>query len=258
MSDHPGCAECGASRYFLSAQPPLLTRRGIRFLKSCSKTTKVQMRYTKEHLLLVMIVLGSAISFRCSATSREGPPVHSVTMKNANGMEVRAIDYGGIITSIRVPDREGHFDDVVLGYESEADYRKNNGPYLGAIIGRYGNRIAKGSFTLHGHTYSLAKNNSPNHLHGGTRGFDKVVWQAREFRNSEGAGVIFRYTSPDGEEGYPGTVSAQVSYTVNDRNELIVDYLATSDKPTPLNLTQHSYFNLAGPTRDILGHQLTL
>src|SRR5262249_43588493 len=155
-----------------------------------------------------------------------------------------------IITSIRVPDRDGHIDDVVLGYDTEDAYRKNNGPYMGAIIGRFGNRIAKGSFTLDGQTYTLAKNNGPNHLHGGIKGFDKVVWQAEQFKNSDGIGVIFRYKSADGEEGYPGNVSAQVTYTLNDKNELIVDYLATSDKATPINMTQHSYFNLAGPTRD--------
>jgi aldose 1-epimerase len=185
-------------------------------------------------------------------------PVDSVILKNASGMEVRAITYGGIITSIRVPDRDGHFDDVVLGYDTENGYRKNNTPYLGAIIGRFGNRIAKGSFVLDGRAYTLATNNGPNHLHGGNRGFDKVVWQAEEFRNSDGVGVIFRYTSPDGEEGYPGALTARVTYTLNDRDELIVDYFATSDKPTPVNMTQHSYFNLAGPTRDVLSHELTI
>src|SRR6266571_2992159 len=123
-----------------------------------------------------------------------------ITLKNARGMEIHAIPYGGIITSIRVADRNGHFDDVVLGYDNANDYMKNNAPYMGAIIGRYANRIAKGMFTLDGQTYKLAKNNGPNHLHGGLKGFDKVVWQAEEFRNSNGSGVIFRYKSADGEE----------------------------------------------------------
>ena len=186
------------------------------------------------------------------------PGKDTFTLTNANGMEVRAISYGGIITSIRVPDRNGRFDDVVLGYETADAYVKNNSPFFGAIIGRYGNRIAKGSFALDGNTYTLAKNNGPNHLHGGIKGFDKVVWQAEEFKNNEGSGVIFRYTSADGEEGYPGTLTARVTYTLNDKNELIVDYFATSDKATPVNMTEHSYFNLAGVTGDVLGHELTI
>ena len=181
-----------------------------------------------------------------------------ITLKNAHGMEVRAIPYGGIITSIRVPDRNGRFDDVVLGYNSAEAYMKNNGPYMGAIIGRYGNRIAKASFTLDGQVYELAANNGPNHLHGGNRGFDKVVWEHQEFKNGDGTGVIFRYTSADGEEGYPGKLTVRVTYTLTDRNELIVDYAATTDKATPVNLTQHSYFNLTGGARDVLDHQVTI
>jgi aldose 1-epimerase len=181
-----------------------------------------------------------------------------ITLKNAKGMEVHAIPYGGIITSIRVPDRTGHFDDVVLGYDNPDDYVKNNGPYMGAIIGRYANRIAKGSFVLDGQTYKVATNNGANHLHGGIKGFDKVLWQSEKFQNRNGVGVIFRYTSRDGEEGYPGTLKAQVTYTLNDRNELIVDYFATSDKPTLVNLTQHTYFNLTGGTRDILDHEMQI
>jgi len=187
----------------------------------------------------------------------DGSVVDVFTLTNARGMEVRAITYGGIITSLRVPDRTGRFDDVVLGHDNLDGYLNNSG-YFGAIIGRYGNRIAKGSFTLDGITYTLATNNGPNHLHGGVKGFDKVVWQANEFRNTEGVGVVFQYTSRDGEEGYPGTLNARVTYTLNDRNELIVDYLAMSDKPTPLNMTQHSYFNLTGGTRDVLNHELMI
>jgi aldose 1-epimerase len=182
----------------------------------------------------------------------------AIALKNSHGMEVHAIPYGGIITSIRVPDRDGRLDDVVLGYDNAESYEKNNAPYMGAIIGRFGNRIAKGVFTLDGQTFHLATNNGPNHLHGGNKGFDKVVWSAEQFRNADGVGVTFRYTSPDGEEGYPGTLMARVTYTLNDRNELIVDYSATSDKPTPVNLTQHSYFNLAGVSRDVLDHEVTI
>jgi aldose 1-epimerase len=181
-----------------------------------------------------------------------------ITLKNSHGVEVRAIPYGGIITSIRVPDRNGRLDDVVLGYNSAEAYMKNNGPYLGAIIGRYGNRIAKASFTLDGEVYKLAANNGPNHLHGGNQGFDKVVWEHQEFKNTDGTGVIFRYTSADGEEGYPGKLTVRVTYTLTDRNELIVDYAATTDEATPVNLTQHSYFNLTGAARDVLDHEVTI
>jgi aldose 1-epimerase len=188
----------------------------------------------------------------------DGVAVDIFTLTNAHGVEVRAITYGGIVTSLRVPDREGRLDDVVLGYDNLDGYLQNNSPYFGAIIGRYANRIAKGSFTLDGKIYRLATNNGPNHLHGGRKGFDKVLWQGEGFRSAEGAGVVFRYTSPDGEEGYPGTLTASVTYTLNDRNELIVDYLATSGKPTPVNMTHHSYFNFTGSKRDVLDHELTI
>jgi len=184
--------------------------------------------------------------------------VSAYTLKSANGMEARVLDYGGILVSLRVPDRHGRFDDVVLGYDSLADYLRSS-PYFGAIIGRYGNRIAGGRFTLDGKTYTLAKNNGPNHLHGGLKGFDKVVWDAAPFQGADSVGLVFRYTSPDGEEGYPGTVRATVTYTLTDRNELIFDYHATTDRATLVNLTQHSYFNLAGDGKgDILGHVVTL
>jgi aldose 1-epimerase len=181
-----------------------------------------------------------------------------IILKNAHGIEVHAIPYGGIITSIRTPDRDGRFDDIVLGLDTADEYMRGNGPYMGAIIGRYGNRIAKGEFTLDGQVYKLAINNRPNHLHGGTKGFDKVLWQAEEFKSGDGTGVIFRYTSADGEEGYPGKLTVRVTYTLTDKNELIVDYSATTDKATPVNLTQHSYFNLTGGVRDVLAHELTL
>jgi aldose 1-epimerase len=187
----------------------------------------------------------------------DGTAVESFTLRNAHGLEVRAITYGAIIVSLRVPDRAGRFDDVVLGHDDLAGYLARPA-YFGAVVGRYGNRIAKGRFTLDGRTYTLATNNGPNHLHGGVKGFDKEVWKGEPASN--GTAVTFRYTSADGEEGYPGMLTARVIYTLSDHNELSFEYVATTDKPTPVNLTQHSYLNLAGAAsgRDILGHELTL
>ncbi|MBI2221496.1 MAG: galactose mutarotase [Acidobacteria bacterium] len=202
---------------------------------------------------------GPAVSRVRFGTLADGSAVEVFTITNASGVEVRAMTYGGIILSLRVPDREGRLDDVVLGFDTVADYEKKNDAYFGAIIGRYGNRIAKGRFTLDGEAFSLAINNGPNHLHGGVKGFDKTLWKGDPFQNGQAAGVVFTRTSPDGEEGYPGTLTVRVTYTLNDRNELAVDYQATTDKPTIVNLTQHSYFNLAGQgSRDILGHQVQI
>ncbi len=187
----------------------------------------------------------------------DGTAVESFTLRNAHGIEVRAITYGAVIVSLRVPDRAGRLDDIVLGHDDLAGYLRQPS-YFGAVVGRYGNRIAKGRFTLDGKTYMLATNNGPNHLHGGVKGFDKVVWKGEPASTPDGASVTFRYTSPDGEEGYPGTLSARVTYTLTDRDELRFEYAATTDKPTVVNLTQHSYFNLTGGKTDILGHQLTL
>ena len=188
----------------------------------------------------------------------DGQAVELFTLTNAHGIEVWLTNYGGIITSLKTPDRSGRFDDIVLGYDRLSGYLHNS-PYFGAIVGRYGNRIARGRFTLDGTSYRLAVNNGPNSLHGGVRGFDKVVWNAEPFRNDRTEGVALEYTSADMEEGYPGTLRARVTYTLTDDNRLIVDYQATSDKPTPINLTQHSYWNLAGDgSRDILAHVLTI
>jgi len=188
----------------------------------------------------------------------QGEAVDTYTLTSPGGMEVRAITYGGIITSIRVPDRNGKVADVALGFDSLEPYLKNP-PFLGAIIGRYGNRIARGRFTLDGKTYTLATNNPPNHLHGGVRGFDKVVWKAESFMKDDTVGVVFTHTSPDGDEGYPGNLALRVTYTLTPRNELEVDYQATTDKATPVNLTQHTYFNLAGEgSGEILDHVMTI
>jgi aldose 1-epimerase len=190
--------------------------------------------------------------------TQEGTPVDLYTLTNANGVEVRATNYGGIIVSLRVPDKQGQFEDVVLGYDSLAGYLDET-PYFGAIIGRYGNRIGGAQFTLDGQTYQLATNDGRNHLHGGVKGLDKVVWQAEPFEDENGVGLVFTYTSPDGEEGYPGTLNVTVTYTLTNDNELIFDYEATTDKATPVNLTQHTYFNLAGDGEgDILDHQMMI
>ena len=185
----------------------------------------------------------------------DGKPVERFTLTNANGVELKAISYGGIITSLRVPDRDGKFDDIVLGFDQLDGYLKDH-PFFGAIIGRYGNRIGNAQFTLDGNTYKLAANNNGQSLHGGVKGFDKVLWAVEPIGNN---GLAFTRTSPDGEEGYPGNLRVRVTYTLTDKNELIVEYHATTDKATPVNLTQHSYFNLAGQASgDILGHELML
>jgi aldose 1-epimerase len=187
-----------------------------------------------------------------------GESVDRYTLVNANGMEVDAITWGGIITAIRVPDRDGRLDDVALGFDRLEPYLANPA-YFGAIIGRYANRISGGRFTLGGVTYELARNNAPNHLHGGNVGFDKVVWEADSFMSDEAVGVVFTHTSPDLDEGYPGTVSVEVTYTLTDANQLRVDYRATADQTTHVNLTQHTYFNLAGEgSGDVLAHVLEL
>lgn len=191
-------------------------------------------------------------------TLANGQSAQLFTLRNSHGLEVQLTNYGGIITSLKTPDRDGRFADIVLGYDNLADYVRNS-PYFGAIVGRYANRIARGRFTLDGAAYTLAVNNGPNSLHGGLRGFDKVVWNARPFQNEDGQGVTLDYTSPNGEEGYPGTVRATVTYTLTPEDRLIVDYAATTDKATPINLSQHSYWNLAGnAARDILGHVLMI
>lgn len=189
-------------------------------------------------------------------TAPDGKAVELITLTNAHGVELRAMTYGAIIVSLKVPDRAGALGDVVLGHDSLAGYVKSS-PYFGAVVGRYGNRIAKGRFTLDGVAYTLAVNNGPNALHGGLTGFDKMVWRADTMRTSEGMGIQFRYVSKDGEEGYPGTLSATVTYTLTDANEVHFAYEATTDKATPVNLTQHTYFNLAGHG-DIRAHVLTM
>jgi aldose 1-epimerase len=185
-------------------------------------------------------------------------PVDLYILTNAKGTQARITNYGGIVVSLLVPDRKGKLDDVVLGYDTVDQYVANS-PYFGAIIGRYGNRIGKGKFTLDAREYTLATNNNENHLHGGKKGFDKVVWKAKGLLTDKGPGLMLTYWSRDGEEGYPGNLSVTVTYLLTDANELMIHYQAASDARTPVNLTNHSYFNLAGQgTGDILKHELLL
>lgn len=191
-------------------------------------------------------------------STADGQAVETFTLRNANGLEMRVISLGGIITHLMTPDRTGAMADIVLGFDTIDGYLGQH-PFFGAIIGRYGNRIGKARFAIDGQEYTLAANNGPNHLHGGMKGFDKVVWKAEPAPSTEGQRIVFTRTSPDGEEGYPGNLQVKVTYTLTDRNELAIDYEATTDKPTHVNLTQHSYFNLAGHNSgDILGHEMTI
>jgi aldose 1-epimerase len=188
----------------------------------------------------------------------DGRPVDVFTLSNGQGLEMRAISYGAIIVSLHAPDRSGHLDDVVLGFDDLAGYLGPS-PYLGAVVGRYANRIARGHLSLEGRVHALAINDPPNHLHGGVRGFDKVMWDADEDASPTEASVTFRYLSAAGEESYPGQLRALVTYTLTDRDQLRIDYAARTDAPTVVNLTQHSYFNLAGSGRgDVRGHELTI
>lgn len=185
----------------------------------------------------------------------DGTEADLYTLRNGAGMEAKITNFGGIVVSLTAPDKAGKFADVVLGMDSLSGYEKGT-PYFGALIGRYGNRIAKGKFTLDGKEYTLATNNMGNHLHGGLKGFDKVLWTATPVEGDEPA-LKLAYTAKDGEEGYPGNLSVEVTYTLQKDNSLKIDYKATTDKPTVVNLTNHSYFNLAGQG-DILSHEVTL
>jgi aldose 1-epimerase len=192
-----------------------------------------------------------------------GEEVSIYTLKNSNGMTAEITNYGGIIVKLTAPDKNGKYEDVVLGFNSLDDYVKDNSPYFGALIGRYGNRIGQGKFTLNGKTYTLAKNNEPNgipcSLHGGLKGFDKVVWKAEPLLVKNTAGLKLEYLSKDGEEGYPGNLKVTVTYWLTNKNEVKIEYSAVTDKPTPVNLTNHSYFNLKGEGNgDILDHELIL
>ena len=188
----------------------------------------------------------------------DGTDVDQFILSNNSGMEIRIINYGGIITSWTAPDKNGNYKDIVLGYNTLAEYEAET-PYFGALIGRYGNRIAKGKFSLDNQEYTLAVNNGVNHLHGGLKGFDKVIWDAKTIVSDSTVSLELSYLSKDMEEGYPGNLETKVTYTLNNKDELSVNYEATTDKPTIVNLTQHSYFNLTADfNQDILGHELVI
>ena len=185
-----------------------------------------------------------------------GENITLYVLTNSNGLTMKVINYGAIVTSLLVPDRDGKLTDVVLGFDNLESYLGEH-PYFGAVVGRYGNRIAKGRFSLFGEEYTLATNNNSNHLHGGIKGFDKRVWQAEELIEETRIGIQFEYVSEDGEEGYPGNLRTTVKYFLTEKNEFRIEYSATTDKATPVNLTQHSYFNLAG-TGNVLDHLVTI
>lgn len=211
----------------------------------------------KSISVVFILIAGLLTGCQSGLQTSDFDSIRSFRLENKNGMAVRLTNYGATVTEIKTPDRNGAFADVVLGYDSVEDYiNAVDRPYFGAIVGRYGNRIAKGKFTLDGEEYELATNNGENHLHGGMMGFDKVVWDVQPLSDDS---IRFSYLAKDMEEGYPGNLSIAVTYTLTDENELKIDYRATTDKATPVNLTNHSYFNLAGEgSSTILNHELML
>ena len=217
---------------------------------------------------LSVLLLSALVLFSCTSKPKlsiskqawgkaDQKEVSLYTLTNANGMVVKISNYGGTVTSIMAPDSKGKFENIVLGFDSLVTYQKGC-PYFGALIGRYGNRIAKGKFTLDGKEYTLVTNNGVNHLHGGTKGFDKVVWDATEITGKDSIGLALTYVSNDMEEGYPGTLTSKVTYILTNTNELQIYYEAKTDKATVINLTHHSYFNLSGLKENVLNHEITL
>lgn len=190
--------------------------------------------------------------------TKDSTTIELYTLKNANGVEMDVITYGGRITSLKVPNKDGKLENVILGFDTIEDYQNDN-PFFGALIGRYGNRIAKGKFTLNGEEFTLATNDGSNHLHGGVNGFDRVVWTAKPIEGIENSSLQLVYRSKDGEEGYPGNLKVTVTYTLTKDNAVEVTYEATTDKTTVVNLTQHAYFNLTGDfSKDILNHDVVI
>ncbi|MDB6075297.1 MAG: galactose-epimerase [Verrucomicrobiaceae bacterium] len=209
--------------------------------------------------MFAMSATTSSVTSESWGSTSAGEPVDLYTFRNASGMQIKVTTYGGIIVSLTAADRDGHMADVVLGKETLAEYEAGH-PFFGAVAGRFANRINHGKFSLDGKDYQLGlKPDTAHHLHGGIAGFDKKVWTGKKVENADGVGVALHYTSPDGEEGYPGTLDVTVTYLLTDKNELKVSYKATTDKATILNVTNHSYFNLAGEgSGTVLDHELTL
>jgi aldose 1-epimerase len=206
-----------------------------------------------------LMTAAPSVSESTFGTLPDGTEISLFTITNTNGVEAKIMTYGGIVTSLKAPDKNGEFANVVLGFDSLEPYIENGGsPYFGALIGRFGNRIAEGKFTIDGETYQLEKNDGPNHLHGGYQGFDKKVWTAKPFESDTGAGVEMSLLSPDGDQGYPGNLNVTATYTLTNENALEVQFTATTDKATPVNLTQHSYFNLAPRQGTILDHRMMI
>jgi aldose 1-epimerase len=222
------------------------------------------MKYLVNMFLLVMFVLWGTTGNaepkieKKSFGEVEGKMVALYTLTNTKGLEMGVTNYGGIVVSLMVPDRDGHMGDIVLGYNNVEAYVKKN-PHFGCIVGRYANRIGSAKFSLDGKEYTLAVNNGANSLHGGNKGFDKIVWDSKELAKKDAVGIEFKYLSKDGEEGFPGNLSVTVIYWLTNENEFKIEYTATTDKATVVNLTHHSYFNLTGEgSGDILGHQLII
>ena len=212
---------------------------------------------TQEHSVSISLN-NSTCKKQSFGQTPDGKAVDLFVLTNAKGMVAKIMTYGAIVTELDTPDRNGKLNDIVLGFDNLDGYLKGH-PYFGAIVGRVANRIAKGKFTLNGVNYTLAVNNGPNALHGGLKGFDKVVWTAEPVQAKDGVAVKFTYLSKDGEEGYPGNLKVSVVFTLTEQNELRLDYTATTDKDTPLNISNHSYFNLGGAENGgILDHALTL
>ncbi len=237
--------------YFKPQNLPRLLLFGVIWLTGCvdkPKTNEAETSMKESRTSIEKVPFG---------TTRDGQSVVQYTLANEAGMVIKVINYGGIITSIMAPDNEGTLEDIVLGFDNIADY-EDHSPYFGAIIGRYGNRIAKGEFSMDGVSYTLATNKGENHLHGGNQGFDKVIWDVKPLENQAFPGLELTYTSEDGEEGYPGNLSVKVTYLLTDKNELQIKYEAETDRATPVNLTNHTYFNLSGNDERILSHELSI
>jgi aldose 1-epimerase len=210
----------------------------------------------KRFTALAAALLATLVSCKSMNMQKEPFGVQLYTLTNANGLRAKITNWGALIVALETPDRDGKLGNIVLGFDDLESYVRGH-PFFGCAVGRYGNRIAAGKFTLDGQEYRLALNNGPNHLHGGIMGFDKFVWLAEELETAQGPALKLTHVSPDQDEGYPGTLTVEIVYTLTNDDELRIDYTATTDAPTVVNLTNHSYFNLAGAgSGDILGHEL--